>query len=122
MHAGVARWTRGSYVALMATTAVLCLLLGVLLGIRAAGGHPKDVLTPFENVQAAQAKNRNAPHARSATQTVTVTTGASSQTRTVTVSAPPKTVTRTETVTETVGTTSPPPTTAPTSTTSTTTP
>ncbi|MDX6547584.1 MAG: hypothetical protein QOG33_1134 [Gaiellales bacterium] len=110
----------GSRIALTATTAVLCLLLGVLLGIRAAGGHPRDVLRSFGNVQAAQAENRKAPHAKSATRTVTIATGSSQTTRTVTVSAPPKTVTRTETVTETVGTTTPPPTTTPTSTGSTT--
>jgi hypothetical protein len=111
----------GSRIALTATTAVLCLLLGVLLGIRVAGGHPRDVFSPFGNVQAAQAENRKAPHPKSATRTVTVTTGSSQTTRTVTVSAPPKTVTRTETVTETVGTTTPAPTTTtPTSTGSTT--
>jgi hypothetical protein len=106
---------------LTATTAALCLLLGVLLGIKAAGGHPRDVLNPFTGVQAAQANNRSAVPARPP-HTVTVTMATAQAAKTVTVSAPPKTVTETVTVTDTVDTTTSPPPTTTTPTTSPTTP
>ena len=73
MQVNAATWSNRSRAALAATSAVLCLLLGALLGVRAAGGHPQDVLTPFNHPVHPTSHRPTAVHAQTITQTVTVT-------------------------------------------------
>jgi hypothetical protein len=103
-------WSRASQVAATAAGALMCLLIGTLIGVTAAGGHPQALLKVFTGPATADARTHK-PH-RTHNRTVTVTEwaqspGASSgqtsprQVSTVTVTQPPVTVTETVTETET---------------------
>jgi hypothetical protein len=91
----------------------MCLLLGTLAGVTAAGGHPQNVLSVFTDPVVPADANSHRPAAkRSAVVTETVTVPASTRAdtgsgpaSTVTVTEPPATVT--DTVTETVTETAP---------------
>jgi hypothetical protein len=91
----------------------MCLLLGTLVGVTAAGGHPQNVLSVFTDpVVPADANSHRPAVKRPAAVTETVTVSASSRAdsgsrpaSTVTVTEPPATVT--DTVTETVTETAP---------------
>ena len=90
----------------------MCLLLGTLVGVTAAGGHPQNVLSVFTDpvVPADANSHRPAVKRRAVTETVTVPAssqagGGSRPASTVTVTEPPATVT--DTVTETVTETAP---------------
>lgn len=107
-------WTRASCIAALVSGSIACLLLGMLAGVMAAGGHASDVIPALTNPVApspAQAETTNSHHRRHLlARTVTVTTPGSTSTRTVTVSKPAVTVSQTVTVTSTETVTEPPPT------------
>jgi hypothetical protein len=110
MHSAFTGWSRASQVAAAAAGALMCLLIGALIGITAAGGHARGVLNVFTDPAATADTNTHKPHTAH-NHTVTVTEPAQSPTSTaggvsrppatftVTVTQPPATVT--ETVTET---------------------
>ncbi len=104
------QWSRPARIALLSSTAVACTLVGMLLGVLAAGSHVTEVLRSIEDPAAAHAgtnrprSNRILTHNRTVVQTRTVSQPSS----TVTITQPAKTVT--------VTVTTPPPTTTPTST------
>jgi hypothetical protein len=104
------QWSRPARVALLSSTAVACTLVGMLLGVLAAGSHVTQVLRSIESPAAAHAgtdrprTNRIVTRSHTVVQTRTVTQPSS----TVTVTQPAQTVTVTETA--------PAPTTTPTST------
>jgi hypothetical protein len=91
----------------------MCLLLGTLVGVTAAGGHPQNVLSVFTDPVVPADANSHRPRVkRSVAFTETVTVSASTRAdsgstpaSTVTVTEPPATVT--DTVTETVTETAP---------------
>jgi hypothetical protein len=91
----------------------MCLLLGTLVGVTAAGGHPQNVLSVFTDPVVPADANSHRPAAKrpvAVTETVTVSAssqadGGSRPASTVTVTEPPATVT--DTVTETVTETAP---------------
>jgi hypothetical protein len=112
MHSVFTGWSRPSQIAAAAAGALMCLLIGALIGITAAGGHARGVLNVFTDQAAtADANTHKPPTAHN--HTVTVTEPAQSPTSTaggvsrppatvtVTVTQPPATVTETDTVTET---------------------
>ncbi len=106
MHRLYTGWSRNSRIAAAAAGALMCMLIGALVGVTAAGGHPRAVLNVF-TAPAADAKTHKVHN-----HTVTVTEPAQSPTGsagdvsqssvTLTVTQPASTVTQTETVTETV--------------------
>src|SRR3954466_1597316 len=100
----LSRWTRASYVAALVAGAITCLVVGMLVGVLASGGHPHNVLQVITDPAPAsahdvQSKNRDHQPAlltRSST-TLTSTITVTSAARTVT--TPTQTVTETETQT-----------------------
>jgi hypothetical protein len=104
-------WSRTSQVAALGAGALMCLLLGTLAGVAAAGGHPQNVLSVFTDPVVPADANSHRPAAKRSAITETVTVPASSHdgggsrpASTVTVTEPATTVTDTvtETVTDTV--------------------
>ncbi|HET6849957.1 MAG TPA: hypothetical protein VFH74_13930 [Gaiellales bacterium] len=106
-------WTRASCLAALVSGSVACVLLGMLAGVMAAGGHASDVIPAITDPVApapAQADTTSSHHRRHVlARTVTVTVPGGTSTRTVTVRTPPVTVSRTVTVTSTETVTEPPP-------------
>lgn len=97
-----ATWTRAGRAAALVASALVCLMVGLLCGVMAAGGRPADVLTVLRD-PAAPAAAKASVHERRA-RTVTVTAGGTAaapvtRTRTETVTTPASTVTVTSTVT-----------------------
>lgn len=100
------RWTRAGYVAALIAGAITCLVVGMLAGVLAGGGHPHNVLQvitdPAPPASAHDLRPRSSgqpalPAQSSITMTHTVTvTGAAK-----TVTTPGQTVTETETQTVT---------------------
>jgi len=104
-------WTRASCIAALVSGAVACLLLGMLGGVMAAGGHASDVIPAITDPVTpapAQADTAGHRHRQTLAHTVTVTVAGSPSTRTVTVTRPPVTVSHTVTVTSTETVTEPP--------------
>ena len=99
--ARTATWTRAGRAAALVAGALVCLMVGLLAGVMAAGGKPADVLTVLRTPAtpaAATASVRRRPH----TVTVTATAPAAApvtRIRTETVTTPASTVTVTSTVT-----------------------
>ena len=112
MHSAFTGWSRASQVAAAAAGALMCLLIGALIGITAAGGHARGVLNVFTDPAATADTNTHKPHTAH-NHTVTVTEPLSHRparaggvsrppaTVTVTVTQPPATVTEIVTETET---------------------
>jgi hypothetical protein len=105
-------WSRTSQVAALGAGALMCLLLGTLAGVAAAGGHPQNVLSVFTDPVVPADANSHRPAAKRSAITETVTVPASSHdgggsrpASTVTVTEPATTAT--DTVTETVTETAP---------------
>jgi hypothetical protein len=106
-------WTRASCIAALASGSVACLLIGMLAGVMAAGGHASDVIPAITNPVApapAQADTTGSHHRRHMlARTVTITVPGAASTSTVAVTEPAVTVSRTVTVTSTETVTEPPP-------------
>jgi hypothetical protein len=105
-------WTRASCIAALVSGAIACLLLGMLAGVKAAGGQASDVIPALTNPVApspAQADTKGAArHHRVRPRTVTVTIPGTTTSRTVTVSTPAVTVSHTVTVVSTETVSEPP--------------
>ena len=105
------RWTRASYVAALVAGAITCLVVGMLVGVLASGGHPHNVLQVITDIPPASAHDLQAnsrdhqpalPTQPSTTVTSTITVTAPARTVTAaarTVTTPTQTVTETETQT-----------------------
>jgi hypothetical protein len=106
-------WTRASCIAALAAGSVACLLIGMLAGVMAAGGHASDVIPAITNPVGpapAEADTAGSHHRRHLlARTVTVTVPGAASTRTVAVTKPAVTVSHTVTVTSTETVTEPPP-------------
>jgi hypothetical protein len=98
-------WSRASCVAAVAAGALVCLLVGVWVGVLAAGGHPENVPLRLVGPAPAQAQVKHKAAAPKAVTvmmpgpTTTVTAAPRVKTVTVTARQPASTVTVTETVT-----------------------
>src|SRR4051794_18394658 len=92
------RWTRASYVAALVAGAITCLVVGMLVGVLASGGHPHNVLHVITDPAPASAhelQSKSRDHQPAAAQPSTTVTS------TITVTAAARTVTApTQTVTE----------------------
>src|SRR3954468_8061982 len=111
------RWTRARYVAALAAGAITCLVVGMLVGVLASGGHPKNVFQVITDAPPASARDLQSqsrdhqlalPTQPPTTVTSTITVTAPARTVTTpasTVTTPTQTVTETET--ETTATTDP---------------
>ena len=108
------RWTRASYAAALVAGAITCLVVGMLVGVLASGGHPHNVLQVITDPAPAsahdlQAKSRDQQPAAltqpstTVTSTITVTAAA----RTITAPAQTVTETDTQTITEPAPTSTP---------------
>ncbi len=96
------RWTRAGSAAALAASALVCLMIGLLAGVMAAGGKPADVLTVLRDPVSPAAAKASVRKPRRHTVTVTATGQAPppvTRTRTQTVTAPASTVTVMSTVT-----------------------
>jgi|1185.fasta_scaffold19060_2 hypothetical protein len=113
----LSRWTRASYVAALVAGAITCLVVGMLVGVLASGGHPHNVLQVITDIPPASARDLQSqsrdhqlalPTQPPTTVTSTITVTAPARTVTTpasTVTTPTQTVTETET--ETTATTEP---------------
>lgn len=106
----LSRWTRASYVAALVAGAITCLVVGMLVGVLASGGHPHNVLQVITDIPPASAHDLQSsrdlqpaiPTQPSTTVTSTITVTAAARTVTAparTVTTPTQTVTETETQT-----------------------
>jgi cytoskeletal protein RodZ len=95
------RWTRASYVAALVAGAITCLVIGMLVGVLASGGHPHNVLQVITDPAPAASAHDLQPGSRD--QPAQPTQSSTTVTSTKTVTAPAKTVTTppAQTVTET---------------------
>ena len=108
------RWTRNSYLAALVAGAITCLVVGMLVGVLASGGHPHNVLQVITDPAAPasahdlQPKSRDHPaRPTQSSTTVTSTTTVTAPAKTVTTPTQTVTETETQTVTETAPTTTP---------------
>ena len=110
---GSIRWTRASCIAALLAGSVACLLLGMLAGVMAAGGHASDVIPaitdPVSPSPAQAQTDTTKRHLRPVTRTVELTMPGTTSTRTITVSRPAVTVSSTVTVVSTETVSEPPP-------------
>jgi cytoskeletal protein RodZ len=109
------RWTRTSYVAALAAGAITCLVVGMLVGVLASGGHPHNVLQVITDPAAPASAHDLQPKSQDH-QPALPTQSPTTVTSTTTVTAPAKTITtptQTVTETETQTVTEPAPTTTP---------
>ena len=102
------RWTRASYVAALVAGAITCLVVGMLVGVLASGGHPHNVLqvitdpAPPASAHDLQPKTQDQPALPTQSPaTVTNTTIVTAPAKTVIITTPMQTVTETETQTVT---------------------
>ena len=108
---GLICWTRASCIAALVSGSVACLLLGMLAGVMAAGGHAADVIPAITDPVApapAHAATDETHRVRQLGRTVTVTLPGTTTTKTVSVTRPAVTVSHTVTVTSTETVTEPP--------------
>jgi cytoskeletal protein RodZ len=108
------RWTRASRLAALVAGAITCLVVGMLVGVLASGGHPHNVLqvitdpAPPASAHDLQPKSRNKPTLPTQSPTtVTSTTIVTASAKTVTTPTQTVTETETQTVTEPTPTTTP---------------
>lgn len=114
------RWTRAGYIAALVAGAITCLVVGMLVGVLASGGHPHNVLqvitdpAPPASAHDLQPKTQDQPALPSPSPTtVTNTTTVPAPAKTVTITTPTQTVTETETQTVTATAPTTPQTTSP---------
>ena len=94
------RWTRASYVAALVAGATTCLVVGMLVGVLASGGHAHNVLQVITDPAPASA--HDLPSESRDPQPALPTESSTIVTSTITVTAAAKTVTTpTQTATET---------------------
>jgi hypothetical protein len=107
LQAGRVCWSRASCIAALVAGALVCLLLGMWVGVLAAGGHPANVPLRLVGPAPAEAQVKHKPAAPKEITVMTpgpttmVTAAQRVKTVTVTAQPPASTVTVTDTVTTT---------------------